>query len=574
MFLKQLRIESEDGLIRDLNFHQGLNLIVDETPDSNTETGNNVGKTTVLRLIDICLGKEARTIYVSPEDNRTVNEQVKRFLVEKKVVVTLTLVSDWTDQAREVRIRRNFLNYGKAIREINGETVSDKEYVTVLQQVIMGEVTDKPSFRQLIGHNIRYSNVAVNQTLRYLEGTNSDTVYEALYLYMLGCDYKNADLRQETMDKLTTESRFKNRLEKEKTKNILVTELGIIKSEIEELENQKSQLHLNPDFEKDMQQLTDLKVDITTLSAQISSLKLRHSILTEAQQELLNQKSDVDLESLRQIYAQANRYIGNLHHSFVELVAHHNNMMDKKAEFVGNELPGLEQQIGHLESELAELRMMEQNFSDKLLQSSSYADYEMLISELTQKHEKLGSLEQQVKQIEEVDEEMAKLQSILDDIDKDLFAGAFQEKVQGQLDKFNKFFARISQQLYGEKYAMTYSVVTNRTTGKEVYKFSIIPIDSGTVNFSAGKKQGEITCFDMAYILFADQEGIPCLHFGLYDKKELMHDHQLIETAKFVGSHLNLQFVMSILQDKLPESLNDNKYIVVKLRPDDKLFRF
>ena len=58
MFLKQLRIESEDGLIRDLNFHQGLNLIVDETPDSNTETGNNVGKTTVLRLIDICLGKE------------------------------------------------------------------------------------------------------------------------------------------------------------------------------------------------------------------------------------------------------------------------------------------------------------------------------------------------------------------------------------------------------------------------------------------------------------------------------------------------------------------------------------
>ena len=574
MFLKQLRIESEDGLIRDLNFHQGLNLIVDETPDSNTETGNNVGKTTVLRLIDICLGKEARTIYVSPEDNRTVNEQVKRFLVEKKVVVTLTLVSDWTDQAREVRIRRNFLNYGKAIREINGETVSDKEYVTVLQQVIMGEVTDKPSFRQLIGHNIRYSNVAVNQTLRYLEGTNSDTVYEALYLYMLGCDYKNADLRQETMDKLTTESRFKNRLEKEKTKNILVTELGIIKSEIEELENQKSQLHLNPDFEKDMQQLTDLKVDITTLSAQISSLKLRHSILTEAQQELLNQKSDVDLESLRQIYAQANRYIGNLHHSFVELVAHHNNMMDKKAEFVGNELPGLEQQIGHLESELAELRMMEQNFSDKLLQSSSYADYEMLISELTQKHEKLGSLEQQVKQIEEVDEEMAKLQSILDDIDKDIFADAFQEKVQGQLDKFNKFFARISQQLYGEKYAMTYSVVTNRTTGKEVYKFSIIPIDSGTVNFSAGKKQGEITCFDMAYILFADQEGIPCLHFGLYDKKELMHDHQLIETAKFVGSHLNLQFVMSILQDKLPESLNDNKYIVVKLRPDDKLFRF
>lgn len=29
-----------------------------------------------------------------------------------------------------------------------------------------------------------------------------------------------------------------------------------------------------------------------------------------------------------------------------------------------------------------------------------------------------------------------------------------------------------------------------------------------------------------------------------------------------------------ILKDKLPESLNDEKYFVVKLKPEDKLFRF
>lgn len=53
-----------------------------------------------------------------------------------------------------------------------------------------------------------------------------------------------------------------------------------------------------------------------------------------------------------------------------------------------------------------------------------------------------------------------------------------------------------------------------------------------------------------------------------------MHDHQLEATAQFVGSHVNMQFVASILKDKLPESLNDEKYFVVKLRPEDKLFRF
>lgn len=574
MFIKSLKIESNDGIIRDMPFHPGLNLIVDETPESQTETGNNVGKTTVLRLVDICLGKEPRSIYVSPEDRKTVNEQVRQFLTEKEVVVTLTLVSNWSSDAREVVIRRNFLPYGKALREINGQSISDTDFIPALQQAIWGVNTDKPTFRQLIGHNIRYTNVAVHQTLRYLEGTVNDTVYEALFLYMLGCTYQGADIREKTLDQLNTERRFKSRLESSKSKNIIASEVGILKSEIEELERQKKQLHLNPDFEDEMQALTDLKFGITTLSSQLGGLQLRRSILEEAREELLSQRSDLDTESLRQIYQQAGRFVPSLHHSFEELLAYHNSMLSQKAEFVASELPALSSQIANLQLTIEQLRSQEQQTSDKLLQSVSYADYEQLISSLTQKHERLGALEQQIRQIEEVDSEIEKLNAIMSDIDKDLFDEAFQQNIQTQLDKFNKHFARISQRLYGEQYAMVYTVSRNKNTGKDVYKFGIVPIDSDTVNFSTGKKQGEITCFDMAYILFADEESIPCLHFGLYDKKELMHGHQLVETSRFVGAHPNLQFVASILYDKLPDELKDEKYFVVKLSPDDKLFRF
>ena len=557
-----------------MQFHPGLNLIVDETPDTRTETGNNVGKTTVLQLIDICLGKEPRTVYVSPEDNRTQNEQVKRFLTDKQVIITLTLRSDWTENARKVVIRRNFLTYSKALREINGIQVSDNDYIQTLQQAIMGCVTNKPTFRQLIGHNIRYRNMSTTQTLRCLEGKVSDTVYEALFLYMLGCDFQDADLREETMDQLNTEQRFKTRLEKGKNRNMMAAELGIIKSELEDLEHQKSQLHLNSDFENEMQFLTDLKIQIASLSAQLSNLKLRYSLISEAQEELLSQKSDVDTETLQLIYSQANRFMPKLHHSFEDLLAYHNNMLSKKVEFMGMVVPPLKGRIDELNRELEILYSQERQLGDKLLQSVSYADYENLISSLNHKYERLGSLEQQIHQIEEVDDNISRLNKVLEDIDKDLFNEAFRQKVQNQLDKFNSYFARISRQLYGEQYALTYDVVRNKTTGKDVYKFGIIPIDTDSVNFSTGKKQGEIICFDMAYILFADDEGIPCLHFGLYDKKELMHDHQLENTAQFVGFHVNLQFVASILRDKLPASLNDEKYFVVKLKPEDKLFRF
>ena len=70
MFLKSLLISTPTKVIREINFHKGLNLIVDDTPNSETSTGNNVGKTTILKLIDFCLGRDGSVIYKDPENQR------------------------------------------------------------------------------------------------------------------------------------------------------------------------------------------------------------------------------------------------------------------------------------------------------------------------------------------------------------------------------------------------------------------------------------------------------------------------------------------------------------------------
>ena len=54
MFLKKLTISSDGKVVREIPFRKGINLIVDNT--GKEITGNNVGKTTVLKLIDFCLG--------------------------------------------------------------------------------------------------------------------------------------------------------------------------------------------------------------------------------------------------------------------------------------------------------------------------------------------------------------------------------------------------------------------------------------------------------------------------------------------------------------------------------------
>ena len=103
--------------------------------------------------------------------------------------------------------------------------------------------------------------------------------------------------------------------------------------------------------------------------------------------------------------------------------------------------------------------------------------------------------------------------------------------------------------------------------GRRLYEFTAF-----NTNFSSGKKQGEISCFDIAYTLFADEENIPCMHFLLNDKKELMHDNQL-QMIAHLANEKGIQFVASILKDKLPKELNKDEYVIVKLSQRDKLLR-
>ena len=122
MFLKTLTLFSGDHIVRKIRFHQGLNLIVDETPIiDGKETGNNVGKTTVLMLIDFRFGATSKAIYTDPENKRAEYKQVKDFLFDNQIIVKLVLKDDLVqDNSREVIIERNFLSRKNKIQRVDG----------------------------------------------------------------------------------------------------------------------------------------------------------------------------------------------------------------------------------------------------------------------------------------------------------------------------------------------------------------------------------------------------------------------------------------------------------------------
>ena len=569
MFLKSLTISSHEEVIREIKFHNGINLIVDETPSSKgTETGNNVGKTTVLMLIDFCLGASPKHIYTDPENKKEEYRLVKDFIIENKVLITLILKEDLSNEGSpEICIERNFLPRKQKIQRIDGVNNTDEEFEEALTNILFpGQYGKKPTFRQIISHNIRYKDLSINNTLKTLDVYTREDEYETLYLFLLGCDFDHGDTKQELLTQIRLEQTFKNRLEKEQTKSAYETALSILDSEIEGLNRRKLNFNLNENFESDLDKLNQVKYQINIASSGIGKLNIRRDLIIEAKQDLEKSVSQIDLQQLEHIYRQATDRVSGIQKTFADLCSFHNRMIAEKVRYIVKDLPRLDNDIKSKAERLSRLLQEEADLSAAISRSESFEELEKLISELNEKYRKKGEYENTIQQLAEVDANISSLNQRLDDIDDALFSHEFEQKIKEQKDKFNKHFASISQTLYGEQYALKVDPTVNKK-GQRLYRFSAF-----NTNFSSGKKQGEISCFDIAYTLFADEENIPCLHFLLNDKKELMHDNQLLKIAQLVNNK-GIQFVASILKDKLPEELNREEYFVVKLSQGDKLFR-
>ena len=453
MFIKKLTITSSKGVIRDLEFKSGLNLIIDNTPTTRAQlTGNNVGKTTVLKLVDFCLGGAPSIIYTDTENKKEVYDLVKNYLINEEVLITLILVEDLNDpNSKEIIIQRNFLTRKKAIRRINGKDVLDKDFEDeLLKLLIPQQKSEKPTFRQIISHNIRYKDENINNTLKTLDRYTSDVEYETLYLFLLGCTFDDGAKKQALLTKIKQEEMFKERLEKKQTKTAYEIALSMIEDEIAALNEKKSKFNLNENFEDDLEQLNSIKYRINKTSSLISKMNIRKNLIEEAKKELEQNVSIIDLKQLETLYSEATVNVTGIQKTFADLVAYHNNMLVEKAKFITADLPSLVDKIKEEEKTLAALLKMEKELSEKIAKGDSFEELEKIIVELNEKYRTKGEYESIISQLDEVENNIKDLNSEIEIIDDLLFSSDFEELLKIQIKKFNKHFSAISQELYGK----------------------------------------------------------------------------------------------------------------------------
>lgn len=569
MYLKQLLVIKNGVILRNINFHKGLNLIIDETKEEgSTTTGNNVGKTTVLKLIYFCFGGDPKEIYTSTENAKDEYPLIKEFLTNNNVEVRLTLKEDLNVvDSKKIVIERNFSKRSKSYRKINGEKYTEKEFTKELRSLIFNDLeSDKPTLKQLVGHNIRYKDSAISNTIKYLAPYTKDVEYEALYLYLLGCSHKKGQKKEELLTKLKQEEKFKRRLELSATKNDYAIMLAAVNNNIETLDKKRSNLNINENFEEDLNTLNRIKSDINQLSEGISLLEIRKDLINESKNELEKNNVDIDLVELKLIYEEVSENLSDLNKTFSDLVNYHNTMINNKVKYITKELPLIESKINSYNEQLTKLLDDEKEYTALLKKSDTFEDLESIIKELNSEYQKKGEYEAVIVRIEESEKQIKIIENNISDINNEIMSEEYQQDVKKQVTEFNKYFEEVSQYLYGEKYLLSYNIKKNKNN-QSYYEFITF-----NENLSSGKKQGEILCFDIALIMFSRSRGLSHLSFVLNDKKELMDNHQLLKVANYAKKN-GIQLVFSMLADKVPDNLNNDENIVLRLSQKSKLFK-
>lgn len=514
--------------------------------------------------------RKSKKIYSDHEKDGNINLKVQEHLIENNTIFELKLISDWNNPyAHNVILRRNLKSDKKNIvRTINGELFySENKYIEKLKEILFPNVGERPSFNQLIAHNIRYEDLRTANAINYLQNISAPD-HEALFLYFLGLKTENAQRREAIRKEIQAEEKFISKLLGKRNYNDLEILQENILREIEIGENQLKEINLPEDFYEKVNEFDKVTVNLESNKALASNNKLRMDLTVKRIEELNNQSMD-SLDEVRSIYEEASILLNDsLHKKYEELVAFYNNIIKGQLDVLYTQKNQYTLQYESFSKEVKELSRRRADLYS-LIQSKEFAnEYQTRVDHLNTYYEEKGAIEQQMNAYLQSKNTIDNLTKEEKNISEAIYTEEYQMKLKKRIDIFNKeYYSNTSRNLYNATYVLTCSYDYVGRNPYKTYSFNSI---GGA--FSTGEKQVEVLAFDLATTLYAKDHNIAILPFLLNDKKELLSSKQINKAIDIISSH-EIQLVFSILKEKKDTLKGADNYVVLELKDDDKLFR-
>lgn len=560
MFLKSLTVRSHGQLVREIRFRRGVNLILDSTSGVPTDSGNSVGKTTVLRAVDYCLGGDGARIYRDPEFKDKRNETVYEFLTTQSVEFELVIEHQGES---DVVVTREF--GGRAL--INGREYGNDDFKGQLGHLLFGLVGTKPSFRQLIGKFIRIEAYQLSNTVRYLHPTAPANDYDSVFLYLFG--FRDQGLlvrRRETLDELKKLKKRSAAL-RGVSKASLGETIAVIERDIEMARQRAETMDVSNILSSDLVELERARRAVAALSLEVANVNMRLRLNQDAVGKLERATSDIDISVLEELYRQASSELPSLTRKFAEVVEFHNKMIAAKVRFISQSTRRLQGISTEKSDELQRFSAQETELLRKVGQTGALSDFRKLYSEIETLVAEKARREAILFELEAASSHVANAQSRLDDINEDI--KLYQRDLFRHVRDFNVKFSEYAQRLYGEKFVLSIDLVDGDGS-----RLLDIQIGNVSANEGSGKKRVQVTAFDLAFLALMERYGAGTVRFTLHDKIEDVSVNQL-RTLFEIADSIDGQYVVAMLSDKLEafEPAWIESHTVVTLSQGDKFFR-
>lgn len=560
MFLKRLTIKETipaEKIIREIPFAKGMNFIVDAGKDQ--EKGNSVGKTTILKLIDICFGAKQRKYVYYDDETKQTNEKLKNYIIGNKINVELMIVDSF-DEENSTNYTLSVDLYPRGKRYINGVEKNQNDYWQQLNVILFSNLANYPTFRQLINMFVRIDQRADNNKfLKFLDRTN-DATYENIYSYLFELqdqDISNniLDLRKEIAEK---NKEIKNFMSINSFKSIdsINQKVILLEATIEELNNQMDMLVNSRKFKENEEKVSEIKIEYANYKDRIDELLFKRKritdILTDAEKEINN---GIDEEVLKNLYNATQEAMGKLHKEFEDLVKFNDELVHNKIRYFNSQLEKIDKKTVSLEESKNRLFEKHKNII-MLIEENKIDQYTSLQNKLAEYNEELGSNKSIRSTYNLLENRVVELLKELETTED----GADVKK--DGLTLFNKYFSQYSEKTNGEPF-MLYKT-------EEGFPFGIDNVKKG---LSTGTRKSIIAAFDLAYQQLAKDLEKKVPNFIVHDVIETIDQVALNMIINIVNA-IECQYIVAVLKEKIRSNeLIQSSNVIVTLRENDRPFR-
>lgn len=564
MRLNKLIILKNNTLVREVPFKDGLNLIINKRT-SGKDSGNSVGKSTLSRVLDYLFMSSGHDIYHDAEFGKDIPEIVS--LINDNVL-KFTLDFNTAENKKAVVSRIISTDDKNSKYFLNDVEIDKKQYSEFIAQAVFGLTTDKPSLRNVSHKFIRNTNDKMQKTLNFLHGNTTPDVYDLLYLFLFGFNglpliKKKGEFNKEIKKQKAYLAAYRN----PNRETVLAKMIKPLKKEIAEAERNIKNFDFKDSHDESLKKLSEIQKMISDYSLSYASLNMRVRNIEESILSLKNNITQLVENDLMEIYSSAGVYFnGELKRSYEEMVLFHNDVIKNKINFLESELLKKKEEIESINEKINGFHEQESSLFRTIKEPETLKSINQLFNKLTELRENLASIESNLTRINDTN---ALIKSLEDSREQLLLE--IELAVQGlekNIEVFNEFFGDLTKEIYGERYIFDLSFDVDK--GRCNFDISCV-----TPNSNGGKKKGEITAFDLAYIKFVDKVKLKRATFVIHDSIEDVDVNQ-IRDIFFEANNINGQYIVSILSDKFSEDTDLKMMMnnsILELSSTNKFFK-